>query len=176
MPFTPVRAFWVEPTGRLRVGITRKGQDRETLTDVDSEEAWKALTDPLWAAGELESSCAQTIYRLPDGREVTSSELPIGSMYDADYLHDSYPMPDGVCLAVVVPDGHWIVDSRASNCTLPDDREHRCWRRHGNPRCEPVHVDKDGCTCGAGAGSIQMRSWHGFLDHGWITETRGVHG
>jgi hypothetical protein len=87
------------------------------------------------------------------------------------------------------PDGHWWdVDGRARNCTLAADTTHRCWVRSGTPPA--VHVDKAGRTCSAGAGSIQtyryqtmpdgshrlVPNWHGYLDHGWLTEQRGRHG
>ncbi len=72
---------------------------------------------------------------------------------------------DGQHLIAVLPNGrHWDIDSRASNCTLPNDRLHRCWRRHGTPPM--VHVDKDGLTCAAGAGSIAVEDYHGFLHYG----------
>lgn len=77
--------------------------------------------------------------------------------------------PDGIYLMVRLPDGHdWTVDSRASNCTMPDDNEHRCWVRHGDPRECRVTVDKNGLTCAAGAGSIQSARWHGFLRNGLL--------
>jgi len=60
----------------------------------------------------------------------------------------------------------WYVDSRAGNCTLKSDTEHRCWVRHGSPEDGTIHVDKKGRTCAAGAGSIQTGKWHGFLHHG----------
>ena len=83
----------------------------------------------------------------------------------------------------------WYVDGRASNCTVPckcgqsyaahyedqtgkcdgykpaDDGAHRCWIRHGEPPL--VTVNKQGVTCGAGAGSIVSPSgWHGWLRDG----------
>lgn len=77
--------------------------------------------------------------------------------------------PDGMTLMVRCPDGHdWMVDSRARNCTMPDDSEHRCWVRHGDPRECRVTVDKDGLTCAAGAGSIDTGAWHGFLQNGQL--------
>lgn len=72
---------------------------------------------------------------------------------------------------------HWIHDAgrgvcewdgcdgkgRASNCTKPQDRAHRCWVLHG----DPVHTaSKAGNTCAAGAGSIVTPKWHGFLVNG----------
>lgn len=71
-------------------------------------------------------------------------------------------------LMVVLPTGHhWDVDGRAGNCTMKDDRAHRCWVRHGEP--PNLHVDKNGHTCSAGAGSIGSPGYHGFLHHGHLT-------
>jgi hypothetical protein len=67
-------------------------------------------------------------------------------------------------LMVATPGGDWDIDSRASNCTQPDDTLHRCWVRHGVPPL--LDVDKHGVTCNAGAGSIQCGSFHGFLRAG----------
>ena len=76
--------------------------------------------------------------------------------------------PDGLCLVVKCPGGHeWMIDGRASNCTLPDDDEHHCWIRHGEP--PRITVDKNGVTCNAGAGSIQAGTYHGFLIDGVFT-------
>jgi hypothetical protein len=72
----------------------------------------------------------------------------------------------GVHLHGVTPNGEdWDIDGRASNCTMREERAHRCWVLHGRPEDGNVHVDKAGHTCAAGAGSIQVRGWHGFL-HG----------
>lgn len=96
-----------------------------------------------------------------------------GDMYWAPWLHD-----EGFCiywdnckdprghLIVVMPnnDGYWDTDSRASNCTMKEDKTHRCWVKHGEP--PNITVDKQGHTCKAGAGSIQMIHWHGYLRNG----------
>lgn len=76
----------------------------------------------------------------------------------------SFVFEDGPVLSVMTPGGVWRIDSRASNCTMPYDYEHRCWVRHGTPPL--VTVDKDGNTCAAGAGSIQCGDYHGFLRDG----------
>lgn len=75
----------------------------------------------------------------------------------------------GPQLSVICPNGvPWIIDSRASNCTMPDDLEHRCWIRHGEP--PTITVDKNGLTCAAGAGSIMAHGWNGGFDyHGFLT-------
>lgn len=102
-------------------------------------------------------------------------ELHPGDMFWASWLHH-----DGKCkywdncndprghLLVVLPNGHhWDIDSRANNCTLPNDRTHRCWVRTG----EPPHITagKVGHTCSAGAGSIMSGDYHGFLKDGILT-------
>jgi hypothetical protein len=75
---------------------------------------------------------------------------------------------DGLHLHAILPGGHWWdIDSRASNCTLKGERTHRCWVRHGTP--PDLHVDKAGHTCAAGAGSISVPGYHGFLHHGAFT-------
>lgn len=76
-------------------------------------------------------------------------------------------------LICVLPDGvHWDIDSRANNCTKPEDVTHRCWVRIGRPELgETVHISKDGNTCSAGAGSIATGSYHGFLHHGFLNPT-----
>lgn len=77
---------------------------------------------------------------------------------------------DGNHLYARVPNGeHWDIDSRAANCTLKEDRTHRCWVRTGKPDDGTIDVGKGGHTCSAGAGSIQTATWHGFLRNGtWI--------
>lgn len=94
---------------------------------------------------------------------------PPGAMWDAWWMPERGP--DGIHLMARCPNGHdWHVDSRASNCTMPDDRVHRCWVRHGDPRRQPVSVDKNGVTCSAGGGSILAGDYHGFLTNGTFTE------
>jgi len=104
----------------------------------------------------------------PDGKLYTLREAPVGSMWDADWLPNELAGPDGIHLVVKTPGGEWMVDSKATNCTRPDE-DHECWVRHGDPRTGTVHVDKQGNTCSAGAGSISMGGYHGFLHHGFLT-------
>jgi hypothetical protein len=121
-----------------------------------------------------------------------SWELPIGSMYwweCMDVHHDEagneigrykgngqWNNDDGRHLIVIVPGyrdpatgiwspHRWDVDSRCNNCGSPNDRVHRCWVRHGEvPR---ITVGKGpGPSCNAGAGSIMVGEWHGFLQDG----------
>jgi len=73
-----------------------------------------------------------------------------------------------VCLP---PDGfRWSVDGRASNCTLKEDRTHRCWQKEGELGSPSFTVGKSGPTCSAGAGSIAAPNYHGFLRNGHLEE------
>jgi hypothetical protein len=82
---------------------------------------------------------------------------------------DAYRGLDGRTLMVKLPGDHdWIVDGPASNCTIPDDKVHKCWVRHGE--APNITVDKNGHTCNAGAGSIAIPGYHGFLRNGQLQE------
>lgn len=78
----------------------------------------------------------------------------------------------GEHVLVCIPDGtFWDSSWRASNCTMKEDRLHRCWVLHGE--WPNVTVDKNGLTCGAGAGSIVGHGgWHGFLTNGKLDISR----
>ncbi|WP_316172391.1 hypothetical protein [Bradyrhizobium sp. SZCCHNRI2049] len=126
------------------------------------------------------------IYIRPDtGARFTLKDAPAGAVWDAWWWHHrergkgpaplpgvgSCVGPDGRSLVVKCPDGwDWMIDARASNCTLPNDDTHHCWVRHGKPEDGTLHVDKAGNTCAAGAGSIMTPNWHGFLHHGMLHE------
>ena len=70
-------------------------------------------------------------------------------------------------LSVRTPGGDWLIDGRASNCTLPDDTIHRCWPRTGE--APHITVSKSlGNTCSAGGGSIISGDYHGFLRDGYL--------
>jgi hypothetical protein len=103
----------------------------------------------------------QRLYDTPSGKPEP------GSIYWADWYPDNmfWDNHKGPHLLAVLPNGWiWVIDSRASNCTLPEDRLHRCWCRHGE--VPDITVDKNGITCSAGAGSISGGDWHGFLRNG----------
>jgi len=106
---------------------------------------------------------APRIYvRSDNGQDTLLDDAGPGALYYADYYLDDrfYPAgPDGHVLCCNTPGGLWIIDSRASNCTMPGDNEHRCWVRQGDPKDptgkrggRPFTVGKDGLTCEAGAG------------------------
>ena len=96
--------------------------------------------------------------------------IPVGAIYDARWLNDvkQWTGPDGNSLHIKTPGGIWNIDSRASNCGRPEDDTHKCWVRHGEP--PNLHVDKNGDTCNAGAGSIAIGEYHGFLHNGYLTD------
>lgn len=132
----------------------------------------------------------------PDGKLYTLWNEPVGAMWDCDWLKSDnggdwgYTGPDGITLCVRTPGGLWMVDSQASNCDRKQEvpaptaehpnahrfvRTHYCWVRHGDPRSGNIHVDKDAKragveTCGAGAGSILIAKYHGFLRGGYLTD------
>jgi hypothetical protein len=112
---------------------------------------------------------AHTLYAgAPDGIRRPLLDFPVGATYNAEWLNDipRYTGADGLSVICVTPGGIWLLDSRASNCTLPTDEEHKCWCRHGDPRQAQLTVDKSCKTCAAGGGSIQAGSYHGFLRDG----------
>lgn len=109
----------------------------------------------------------ETLYRRVDtGALMTLRDAPAGAMWNCDWLPESWQGGDGRSICVRTPGGDWNIDSRASNCGLPQDSVHRCWIRHGEP--PDLTVDKNGVTCAAGAGSILAGSYHGFLRGGYL--------
>lgn len=131
---------------------------------------WKITDKPVVWQGHI----GKPVYRNMDTGEETH-ELPIGALYVYASPGRGY---DGLSVACVVPfskDGyadktsHWHVDGFCSNCTRRDDDNHHCWVRHGTVG-EIVHVDKNGDTCAAGAGSIAVPGFHGFLHHGVLRD------
>lgn len=99
------------------------------------------------------------------------SDTPPGAIWRATWYESlkDFTGIDGRSFVVKLPGGHdWTIDGRASNCTRPGDHDHKCWCRHGEP--PNLTVNKVGNTCSAGAGSIQMGSYHGFLTNGELIE------
>lgn len=114
------------------------------------------------------------------GERFARREAPVGAMWEITWYRDipDWCGRDGMALNVVTPGGEWSPDSRANNCTRPDDKAHRCWVRRGDPKTGYCHVDKDATvqeTCEAGGGSIWInkdgpRDWHGFLYRGFLID------
>jgi hypothetical protein len=180
-----IKVFYVEPTGKLVYGQSFECKACDHITRVDIGEIdgpglpranFGSTFYPCEKCGAsllLWSASGRTIYRRPDTGEVFNKEkLPPGACYDANWLrrHSAWCGEDGRSLHVVLPDGHhWNIDGQATNCTKPDDDVHKCWVRHGKPEDGTLHVDKNGKTCSAGAGSIATSKWHGFLHNGELT-------
>lgn len=108
------------------------------------------------------------LYKRQDTGEImTIEDAPPGALWYGIWWKPT--APDGHVLMAKCPGGHdWNIDGCASNCDKPDDKEHRCWVRHGEPPL--ITVDKNGNTCKAGAGSILTPSWHGYLRNGEFVE------
>lgn len=183
----PTRVFFVETIGKMIYSQTFRCAACDHATrverDVDGPEMpdvgdWELVRHPCERCGQLvrlTSTGGSPYYRRPDTGETFGGQrkLPPGACFDATWLHGhpQYCGPDGRALHVVLPTGHvWHVDGRASNCTRPDDDVHKCWVRHGRPEDGTLHVDKQGNTCAAGAGSIMVPGYHGFLRHGYLTD------
>jgi hypothetical protein len=108
--------------------------------------------------------------RLDTGEICNGDKLPVGALWVNGGAPSRYCGPDGLSIYCRLPGGHsWLIDGRASNCTMPEDKDHRCWVRHGTVG-EKLHVDKNGKTCAAGAGSIAIEGYHGFLHNGELTD------
>jgi hypothetical protein len=150
-----MKCFLVEPTGNVKTEPCGYADCNEPNCKVTLDEWRRTDTgETLWGwAGSFG----------PGAMRITKHEPGqcFAKWTNCDGLHTEVVLPDG---------GHWDIDSRASNCTLREDGEHRCWCKHGTP---PVlTVDKNGLTCSAGAGSIISNGkerWHGFLRNGEFT-------
>lgn len=186
------KCFWIEKQNKKRRDLRRftwsdkmkcpnweLGHNKTVFLDIvesdQSDHKWPH-DDPRWPThcdcgykfeekDEWQLFCATLYKRADTGEEFTLAEAPPGAMWNAEWMVDYYKGPDGMSLGVKLPNGRtWNIDSRASNCTKPDDKEHKCWVRHGTP--PDITVDKNGLTCDAGAGSIIAGDWHGFLRNG----------
>ncbi len=111
------------------------------------------------------------IWHRPDtGERFKKYHWPVGACWRVTWYEDFKPWTgsDGKSYACMTPGGEWFIDGRASNCTLPDDDVHKCWCRHGE--APNFTVNKIGNTCAAGAGSILIGNYHGFLINGELTD------
>ncbi len=134
------------------------------------------LVEPVYdVPGSLEDyggwpPCDRAILRWRNPATGEEKEWPhqfgVGAMWFATWYPKGFTWENETepHLVVVTPGGEWDIDTRCSNCTLPTDRAHRCWVRHGTP--PNITIDKGGHSCAAGAGSILTPRWHGFLRNG----------
>lgn len=151
------------------------------VQDTGKRDVWDALNE----SGEKIGENSRPIYRRTDtGEEIFHlRELPAGAMWFAPWMDDLFEPQLEHVLVVKTPGGDWTVDSQASNCTMPaptrtDEKgrvwhpkkqtDHHCWIIEGE--FPNITVSKNGKTCGAGAGSIQCGSYHGFLRNGYLEE------
>lgn len=105
--------------------------------------------------------------RKDTGEKFVHNDLPVGAMWWAPWFANHYFGFDGKSLVVKTPGGEWLIDSQASNCTRKGDNTHRCWLRDGE--APNITVGKNGPnTCSAGAGSILIGNYHGFLRNGYL--------
>ncbi|TGT72893.1 hypothetical protein EN802_13520 [bacterium M00.F.Ca.ET.159.01.1.1] len=158
---------------------------REDRKPPDSDPRWPTACSAcgrLFGAEDPFQLFSRQIYVCEaTGACTTLEKAPVGSCWDAWWISErrkegptgcAYMVgPDHRSLTVKLPGNHdWLIDSRAKNCTMPDDNEHFCWVRHGRPEDGTLHVDKNGHTCAAGAGSIAVPGFHGFLHHGVLRD------
>lgn len=164
---------------RVFVDIAEIEQDKEGCWAVgsgDGEQLLYFVGDERWPkacecgyefveADERQVFAARLYRRSDTGEQIELGKAPPGAMWDATWYPEDWRGPDGKALMVVLPNGdHWHIDGMASNCTKPNDKEHRCWIRHGQP--PNLTVDKQGNSCAAGSGSIHAGNWHGYLRNG----------
>lgn len=160
---------------------TVKHEPNTTIKMDEKEVDAPPLTDPRWPVAckcghkfvdaEKQLFIEKVYERTDTGERMILRDAPPGAMYNAWWNPECWKGKDGLALVVRCPDGHdWNIDAVCSNCTLPNDKSHRCWLRHG--KVPNITVDKVGpadngdTTCAAGAGSIQTPKWHGFLRGG----------
>lgn len=141
------------------------------------EERWQMHCDHCGAVAP--SDAEKQVFRKVRFNTESGDQEPGDCWYESWYHEEDYKRdlcrwdncndPRGH-LMVRLPDGYvWDTDSRASNCTMKEDRTHRCWVKHGE--APDLHIDKAGNTCGAGAGSIQgVDGWHGFYHNGQLVQ------
>ena len=178
-----LRIYWGDACGGHGTHNAHKTiRDTDTVVDIydctdnpdgHAKELWPTQCDHCGLA------VPEELFSQREGRQVNrgarydtpSGELEPGCLYWRHSISNSHYWDNhnGPMLHAVLPNGaEWNIDSRASNCALPDNRTHRCWCRHGEP--PDITVNKTGETCGAGGGSIDVSGWHGHLENGVFRE------
>jgi hypothetical protein len=144
-------------------------EDGKTISDFQGDPLWPARCScgyEFLATDHWQLFGSHIYFRPDTGEEFTLRDAPVGAMWDAAWFHDvpAWCGEDGKALMCRLPGNHdWHIDGPCSNCTRPNE-PHKCWIRHGVP--PHLTVDKNGDTCAAGAGSIALPNWHGFLRNG----------
>ncbi len=170
------RAFFCDaPAARTEDGYLRDVAEDLAEAPAKDDPRWPQKCDHCgkpFAPTDHFQLFQDALMRAADGRIWPFRELPAGACYNA-FWDKWHVGSDGRSLVVMLPTRPprpWHIDSQASNCTKPDDKAHRCWCRHGRPEDGTLHVDKNGNTCAAGAGSIAVEGYHGFLHNGVLTD------
>jgi hypothetical protein len=125
--------------------------------------------EPRQMVQRTETISSPLMRRVDTGEELILADAPPGAIVDWAELHPERAKitPDGRFLVIKLPDeGLWYVDGRASNCGWPEDNEHTCWARSGEP--PDLTVVSGPCPSG-GSGSIQTPTYHGHLNNGEFT-------
>jgi len=134
------------------------------------EEVWPKVCEDCGAIAPPDANRQVFNHRLYDS---PTGRPERGNIWYADWMPLTWYWDDKKDwnLIAMCPDGYeWNIDSRASNCTMKEDRQHRCWTRSGDPETGNIDVSKNYYkSCQAGAGSILTHSgWHGFLRQGFF--------
>ena len=150
----------------------RRTYQAPPVAEYENDPRWPAFCscgEPFRETDTWQVTTDRIYVRADNGTELILGEAQPGAMYDAEW----YPWKgvDGRSLVVICPDKHpWSIDGRASNCTEPNDNEHRCWLRTGEPPKITVSKSAPGQrSCSAGGGSIGTPGYHGFLVDGRFT-------
>jgi hypothetical protein len=161
--------------------LTGLSAEERDAVETSSKDYWPH-EDPRWPklcacgyefTGEDEwQYFPHRMYSCSDGGpDCTIRDARPGALWDAEWNHDikEWCGPDGKSYMCRLPNGRdWMIDGRASNCTMPADKIHKCWCRHGE--APMLTVNKIGNTCQAGQGSIQSEGYHGFLTNGQLVD------
>ncbi len=153
-----------------------------TTITLDDKDGAPPDDDPRWPTHcecgyELKKESPHQVFvervykRRDTGEEMILRDAPPGAIYNSWWNPPMWSGKDGLSLTARCPDGHdWPIDGKASNCTMPEDQNHRCWIRHNSNGAITVDKGPSGdnadSTCAAGGGSIQTKNWHGFLRNG----------
>jgi hypothetical protein len=184
-----LRAYWTDETKPCisRYGKYHNATNKLHDTSIDDVIVRRSPKEGEFDISLYPTKCDHCGIEVPTTAELQISSKTVydnetgdpqpGDMYWSSWVHNS-DSKKSLCkwdncddprghLIVVLPNGQtWDLMSRASNCTMKEDRLHRCWVVHGLDNIPHLHVDKNGHTCAAGAGSILVGDYHGFLHNG----------
>jgi hypothetical protein len=133
-----------------------------TLRDAPVGAIWNAswLAGPaMWTGPDKQA----LMCRLPGGHDwhidgrCSNCDSPCQHCGKPHYLHNAASRVPG--------------QPNAANCTNYEDAHpHKCWVRTGTPPKLTVGKGRPGESCSAGAGSILVAGWHGYLRNGVLEQ------